>query len=401
MKKYTKIVNKYVLEDTFTTSLPYSLGSALLLANRFSHSSNFLSCCRCTNIVKDNNNKSLYNSTSTITEKKITMLKEKAKEKGMIDVHLFAWKLKRKPTNVVGWYQIVRNFAHSSILNHFYVNDLVEFENVKFELEFCDVKKTIETVLNTMGCDNVYEVLTYFTKEFTPYFEDVVNYIKEDRYNINKLRQWFTHVKNNDGEMFLVNNENIDYSDEEVDHQRFELDIHVYGQKREQAWKSITDKICGEYCLYFPNEIKKMLKKWYNNKDMKSKDKKWQLEQWIGKWFDVETNWVKIQKYISKIEEESEEIAFKCQLLIGQWISDNMEPYMPSMNGWKHETESIVEEPKAIVEETIVENNVVFVRETYEEAQKALEEKRNNEWANLEVPDTNDPNFWDKLSGKM
>ena len=409
MKKFTKnlFTNQYNLEETFTTSLPYSLGSALVLANRFSHSSNFLNYCRCTNIEENNNNNiSSNNGTSTIIEKKYTMLKNVAEEKGMIDVHLFAWKLKRKPSTVQGWYKIITNFAFSSILNHFYVNDLIDFETVKYEIEFADVKKTVETVLKTMGCENKNEVLTYFSKEFSPYFEEVVESIKNDRYDLNKVRSWFSNVKNSDGEMFLVNNENIDYSDEEVDHQRFELDIHVYGQKREQAWKTITDKICGEYCLYFPNKIKKMLKKWYNNKEMKSKDKKYQLEQWIGKWFDVEANWTKIQKNIFKIEDESEESAFKCSLMIGQWIHDYMEPQMPTMSGWVNKEsvsnknvdlfDTIVEE--AIKEtENVYENPGYYVKETYEEAQKALEEKRNNEWKDIVTPDSNDPDFWSKL----
>ena len=51
-----------------------------------------------------------------------------------------------------------------------------------------------------------------------------------------------------------------------------------------------------------------------------------------------------------------------------------------------------------IVEEAIVQETIgVFVRETYEEAQKALEEKRKNEWKDIVIPDTNDPDFWSKL----
>ena len=33
----------------------------------------------------------------------------------------------------------------------------------------------------------------------------------------------------------------------------------------------------------------------------------------------------------------------------------------------------------------------------YEEAQKALEEKRKNEWKDIVIPNTNVPDFWSKL----
>lgn len=339
MKKYTKIADQYILDETFTTSLPYSLGSALILASRFTNSSTFLSYCRCTNDKEYNNNINLYVTTSTITEKKLTLLKEKAKELGMIDVHLFAFKLKRKPSTIRGWYDILMNFAHSSILNHFYLLELLQFENVKYEIELSDIRNTLEIVLNTMGCENRNEVLTYFMTNWGKHFENMKEIIYRNRYDLNKIRGWFKNVKNNEGELFLVNYENIDYSDEEIDHQKFQIDIHVYGKKREQAWKSITDKICGDFCLYFPAEIKKILKKWYNNKEMESKTKKWFFEQWIGKWFDVESNWLKIQKYISKIEECSDESAFICGCKIGDWINEYMAPYMPTKEQMIHETE--------------------------------------------------------------
>lgn len=93
------------------------------------------------------------------------------------------------------------------------------------------------------------------------------------------------------------------------------------------------------FVYIFQPKLKNYLKKWYNNKEMESKTKKWFFEQWIGKWFDVESNWLKIQKYISKIEECSDESAFICGCKIGDWINEYMAPYMPTKEQMIHETD--------------------------------------------------------------
>ena len=121
------------------------------------------------------------------------------------------------------------------------------------------------------------------------------------------------------------------------------------------------------------------------------------VNELLGKWFVLEGKaWDCFRQNMSRtIDDLDERIgANACQMMVEQYVNGMARFYDVEMvNEEEVSNEAIVKEEI----ETPVENNVVFVIETFEEAQKALEEKRKNEWKDIEIPDVNDPDFWSKL----
>lgn len=337
------------------------------------------------NNIKDSN--ILYKDvdyTNNVT-KILCAMKKKAQHE-LIDIHFFPIKYKNNNENKEFAYleYNIRKALVSMMINFENWKWLVNAEHCVFEIERCDVEKTLWFVANCMS-DN-REIKAKVVEIVLNVYDsvDLGEWARDNYRNFEKIVDMI-----GDMDDYIVDRINFD----KMDNNKM-VRISVYGEK-DYGWREIVHK-SGEMCLYFTPTIKKALKR--INKSMSGQKFHKYVNELLGKWFDLDEKkaWDCFRVNMSRTKDDLEEIydANVCKIMVEQYVNNMARYYDGEMvNVEDVSNEAIVKEEV----ETPVENNVVFVRETYEEAQKALEEKRKNEWKDIEIPDVNDPDFWSKL----
>ncbi len=392
MKKI--VYNEYT--NTITTNigakvLPTNLNDCLKKAAYFiaNNSNDFIHSEFCDNtcIIYNNNNiensKNNYNNvdyTNNVT-KILCDLKKKAQHE-LLDIHFFPIKYSSKNENKeMAYVQYnLNNALYSMMVNFENWKWLVNNEYATFEIETCDVEKTLWFVANALSSNpRIKETCVNTTLNL--YINNDLSFIAEDFRNFEKVMNWFDNM-----DKYIADRINFD----KIDTNKTVM-VYVYGEK-DYGWREIVHKN-GEMCLYFTPTVKKYLKR--INKSMSGQKFHKYLNELLGKWFVLEGKaWDCFRQNMSRtIDDLDERIgANACQMMVEQYVNGMARFYDVELVNEEVSNEAIVNEEI----ETPVEN-VVFVRETYEEAQKALEEKRKNEWKDIEIPDVNDPDFWSKL----
>lgn len=389
MKKI--VYNEYT--NTITTNLgakvlPTNLNDCLKKAayfiannpNDFSNSEFCDNTCIIYNNNIDKENKNNYNNvdyTNNVT-KILCDLKKKAQHE-LLDIHFFPVKYSSKNENKeMAYVQYnLNNALYSMMVNFENWKWLVNSEYATFEIETCDVEKTLWFVANALSSNpRIKEDCVNTTLNL--YINNDLSFIAEDFRNFEKVMNWFDNM-----DKYIADRINFDKIDTNKT-----LMVYVYGEK-DYGWREIVHKN-GEMCLYFTPTVKKYLKR--INKSMSGQKFHKYVNELLGKWFTLEGKaWDCFRQNMSRTVDDLDERigANACQMMVEQYVNGMARFYDVEMINEEVSNEAIVvEEPQ---------NNVVFVRETYEEAQKALEEKRKNEWKDIEIPDTNDPDFWSKL----
>ena len=182
-------------------------------------------------------------------------LKKKAVSLGMIDVHQFPHKLEYEPTPDK-WTYILFRLAFGSILNFYYVQDLCEFNKVSFEIEFCDVYKTLETAMNKISTYNEKYIKKLFN--IIDDFERWKETIKENRFNILKIGDGLFEKYDFITKYFMIDKTTMQ------DYDSFHnTNIREYGS-RTQTWNTIVSKYNKNLGLYIPRKEKECLSKIYH-----------------------------------------------------------------------------------------------------------------------------------------
>ena len=383
--EYTNTITTHIGAKVLPTNLNDCLKkAAYFIANNpndFIHSE----FCDNTCIIYNNNNiensKDLYNNvdyTNNVT-KILCDLKKKAQHE-LLDIHFFPIKYSSKNENKeMAYVQYnLNNALYSMMVNFENWKWLVNSEYATFEIETCDVEKTLWFVANALSSNpRIKEVCVNTTLNL--YINNDLSFIAEDFRNFEKVMNWFDNM-----DKYIADRINFD----KIDTNKTVM-VYVYGEK-DYGWREIVHKN-GEMCLYFTPTVKKYLKR--INKSMSGQKFHKYVNELLGKWFTLEGKaWDCFRQNMSRtIDDLDERIGVNaCQMMVEQYVNGMARFYdVELVNEEEVSNEAIVvEEPQT---------NVVFVRETYEEAQKALEEKRKNEWKDIEIPDTNDPDFWSKL----
>lgn len=394
MKKI--VYNEYT--NTTTTHLgakilPTNLNDCLKKASNFvaSNLNDFVHSEFCDNtcIIYNNNNikdsKDLYNNvdyTNNVT-KILCAMKKKAQHE-LLDIHFFPIKYSSQNENKeMAYVQYnLNNALYSMLVNFENWKWLVNATHCEFVVETCDVEKTLWFVANALS-NNPRIKETCVNTTLNLYINNDLSFIAQDFRDFEKVMNWFDNM-----DKYIADRINFDKIDTNKT-----LMVYVYGEK-DYGWREIVHKN-GEMCLYFTPTVKKYLKR--INKSMSGQKFHKYVNELLGKWFVLEGKaWDCFRQNMSRtIDDLDERIgANACQMMVEQYVNGMARFYDVEMvNEEDVSNEAIVKEEI----ETPVENNVVFVRETYEEAQKALEEKRKNEWKDIEIPDVNDPDFWSKL----
>lgn len=383
--------------NTITTNLgakvlPTNLNDCLKKAayfiannpNDFSNSEFCDNICIIYNNNIDKENKNNYNNvdyTNNVT-KILCDLKKKAQHE-LLDIHFFPVKYSSKNENKeMAYVQYnLNNALYSMMVNFENWKWLVNSEYATFEIETCDVEKTLWFVANALSSNpRIKEACVNTTLNL--YINNDLSFIAEDFRNFEKVMNWFDNM-----DKYIADRINFD----KIDTNKI-LMVYVYGEK-DYGWREIVHKN-GEMCLYFTPTVKKYLKR--INKSMSGQKFHKYLNELLGKWFTLEGKaWDCFRQNMSRTVDDLDERigANACQMMVEQYVKGMARFYDVELVNEEVSNEAIVNEEIEIP----VENNVVFVRETYEEAQKALEEKRKNEWKDIVIPDTNDPDFWSKL----
>ena len=443
MKKFEKKIvftnrNEYkfekeLVENLGAINLPYSLGAAIKDAlfltesynkethSDFSYTENVAIDVYISNKEYNSNNNILstnrnINNNCNIFGKMDELSTEiKRKAKGMTDIHLGCRPTKVHPTTNKGWSFILMTYAQSCVLNFHYVQDLIDTPYI-YEIEECDVKKTLATVMKTMSGKSDNDTINYAMaklKNIWGSFEELVTWMKNHRKETGAVSKEFYRITNQDcmtrwmSKFLIENDDYVDYSDDEIDHTAFDLKIYEYGAKRNQKWKSVVDRT-GHFCLFVPAIVRDALATYKNKYGWKKTRKFLETSCGMCKYFDFDKVSRPMQtalaKYTKTMINDEEKIIY-------DYVGNIVSPVFETIN----KENTIVDETKVIEEkddffDNIVEKaieqetNVVFVKETYEEAQKALEEKRNNDWKDIEIPkelvglEEGSKEWWDALS---
>lgn len=394
MKKivYNEFTNR-IVTNLGAKILPTNLNDCLKKASNFvaSNLNDFVHSEFCDNtcIIYNNNNikdsKDLYNNvdyTNNVT-KILCAMKKKAQHE-LLDIHFFPIKYSSKNENKeMAYVQYnLNNALYSMLVNFENWKWLVNATHCEFEVETCDVEKTLWFVANALSSNpRIKEACVNTTLNL--YINNDLSFIAQDFRNFERVMNWFDNM-----DKYIADRINFDKIDTNKT-----LMVYVYGEK-DYGWREIVHKN-GEMCLYFTPTVKKYLKR--INKSMSGQKFHKYVNELLGKWFTLEGKaWNCFRQNMSRtIDDLDERIgANACQMMVEQYVNGMARFYDVEMvNEEEVSNEAIVKEEI----ETPVENNVVFVRETFEEAQKALEEKRKNEWKDIEIPNVNDPDFWSKL----
>lgn len=334
MKKFEKKINfttkneykfeKEFVENLGAINLPYSLGAAIKDAlyltksyniethSDFSYTENVQVDVYISNneYNKNNNNISnneyINNNLDILYKENELCDKIKRKAKGMTDIHLGCRPTKVHPTTKKGWSFILMTYAQSCVLNFHYVQDLIDTQYI-YEIEECDVKKTLATVMKTMSGESDNDTINYAMTQLKTIwgsFEEMISWMKNHRKETGAISHEFYRLTKQD-EMsrwmtkFLIDNDDyVDYSDEDIDHKAFDLKIYEYGAKRNQKWKSVVDKT-GHFCLFVPSIVRDALATYRNKYGWKKTRKFLEISCGMGKFFDFDKVSRQIQKSLS------------------------------------------------------------------------------------------------------
>lgn len=390
---------KELVENLGAINIPYSLGAAIKDAlfltesyNTETHSNDSYT----ENVAVDvyipnieynkeyNNNiitNNINNNCDILGKRDELSTKIKKKAKGMTDIHLGCRPTKVHPTTKKGWFFILMTYAQSCVLNFHYVQDLIDTPYI-YEIEECDVKKTLATVMKTMSGESDNETINYAMnklKSIWGSFEELVSWMKNHRKETGAVSNEFYRITNKDcfsrwKTKFLIDNDDyVDYSDEDIDHTAFELKIYEYGAKRDQKWKSVVDRT-GHFCLFVPSIVRDALATYRNKYGWKMTRKFLETSCGLGKYFDFDKVSRTIQKSLSKYAKiminDEEKIIF-------DYVGNIVMPVFASIN---KENTIIEETPNE--EENTAKNDLFYtiVEETIKET--VIE----NQYKDMEMP---------------
>lgn len=446
-KTETPIINKntWSFEKTlhFTpkrmeTSLFYTIKEAVEISyNEISYTivQNRCNLCNSNNYISKDNIKNTIAQIATLQElsTKETEVrkqleeyyKEYAKNHHFPDIHLNV----HKTTNLEKIKRIKGGFAYrlaisimdSNIVNNVLMNEMITSilpNHTQFIPTYKDIKQSIKYWFNKRYTnkpvdEEIWNSLDEFVKSFDG-FEEYYKTIANKATNVSAVvdliyggeNEWILHKCRNDKstkvEIEVEETEKYKYYDFNTKNYKMPvkyvkneewIEVYEYGAKRSDRWISVQSKN-KEYCLWMPRKAKEYLATYYREKGGKE-TKKLLHNCLIDEMFEIEENWNIIKSYLSKEKGICNDI---------QIFYDFAGLLLKHKDSFIDQEETPVVETKTedlfdtIVEETIKNSYVNPVhRETYEEAQKALEEKRKNEWKDIVTPDSNDPDFWSKL----
>lgn len=437
MKKFEKKIvfttrNEYkfekeLVENLGAINLPYSLGAAIKDAlfltesyntethSDFSYTENVAIDVYISNKEYNNNNNILSNNRNinnncNILGKRDELSTEiKRKAKGMTDIHLGCRPTKVHPTTNKGWSFILMTYAQSCVLNFHYVQDLIDTPYI-YEIEECDVKKTLATVMKTMCGKSDNDTINYAMaklKNIWGSFEELVTWMKNHRKETGAISNEFYRITNQDcfsrwmSKFLIVNDDYVDYSDDEIDHTAFDLKIYEYGAKRNQKWKSVVDRT-GYFCLFVPSIVRDALATYKNKYGWKKTRKFLETSCGLGKYFDfdkvsrpMQTALAKYTKIMINDEEK----------IIYDYVGNIVIPVFENINKEntivdKDASNETIEEPQVMEEETIVVEEKDDFFDTIVEETIAQE----NQYKDMEMPkelvglEEGSKEWWDALS---
>lgn len=422
MKKFEKKIvfttrNEYkfekeLVENLGAINLPYSLGAsikdALFLTESyntethsdFSYTENVAIDVYISNkeYNKEYNNilstnKNINNNCNILGKRDELCTEIKRKAKGMTDIHLGCRSTKVHPTTKKGWSFILMTYAQSCVLNFHYVQDLIDTPYI-YELEECDVKKTLATVMKTMSGESDNDTINYAMaklKKIWGSFEELVTWMKNHRKETGAISNEFYRITNKDCfsrwmSKFLIDNDDyVDYSDDEIDHTAFDLKIYEYGAKRNQKWKSVVDR-SGHFCLFVPSIVRDALATYKNKYGWKKTRKFLETSCGLGKYFDfdkvsrpMQTALAKYTKIMINDEEK----------IIYDYVGNIVIPIFDSIN---KET-TIVDETQVIEEKDDFFDTIVEETIAQESQYKDLDILKN-----LEGLEESSQEWWDELN---
>ena len=424
---------KELVENLGAINLPYSLGAAIKDAlyltesyntethSDFSYTENVAIDVYISNIEynKDNNNISnnnyINNNCNILGNRDELCTEIKRKAKGMTDIHLGCRPTKVHPTSKKGWSFILMTYAQSCVLNFHYVQDLIDTPYI-YELEECDVKKTLATVMKTMCGESDNDIINYAMaqlKNIWGSFEELDTWLKNHRKETGAISNEFYRITNKDClsrwmSKFLIDNDDyVDYSDDDIDHTAFDLKIYEYGAKRNQKWKSVVDR-SGHYCLFVPSIVRDALATYRNKYGWKMTRKFLEISCGLVKYFDFDKVSRPMQtalaKYTKIMINDEEKIIYDYvgNIVMPVFASINKENEIIENNKVEEETQdeetSVINETEdlfdTIVEETIAEENKIVQSKPVEE----------NQYKDLETPkelvglEEGSQEWWDALS---
>lgn len=400
---------KELVENLGAINLPYSLGAAIKDAlyltksynkeshSDFSYTENVAIDVYISNSNnKDNNNKLYYNNyinnnCNILGKEDELCYSIKRKAKGMTDIHLGCRPTKVHPTTKKGWSFILMTYAQSCVLNFHYVQDLIDTPYI-YEIEECDVKKTLATVMKTMCGESDNETINYAMDELKSIwgsFEELVTWMKNHRKESGAISNEFYRITKQDVmtrwlTKFLIDNDDyVDYSDDEIDHTAFDLKIYEYGAKRNQKWKSVVDR-SGHYCLFVPSIVRDALATYRNKYGWKKTRKFLEISCGLVKYFDFDKVSRPMQtalaKYTKIMINDEEKIIYdyvgNIVIPVFSYINEDVTHETKEETTIVNETEDLFD---TIVEETIAQENQYKDLETPKEL-VGLEEGSQEWW---------------------
>lgn len=436
MKKFEKKIvfttrNEYkfekeLVENLGAINLPYSLGAAIKDAlfltesyntethSDFSYTENVAIDVYISNKEYNNNNilsnnRNINNNCNILGKRDELSTEIKRKAKGMTDIHLGCRPTKVHPTTNKGWSFILMTYAQSCVLNFHYVQDLIDTPYI-YEIEECDVKKTLATVMKTMSGKSDNDTINYAMaklKNIWGSFEELVTWMKNHRKETGAISNEFYRITNQDcfsrwmSKFLIVNDDYVDYSDDEIDHTAFDLKIYEYGAKRNQKWKSVVDRT-GYFCLFVPSIVRDALATYKNKYGWKKTRKFLETSCGLGKYFDfdkvsrpMQTALAKYTKIMINDEEK----------IIYDYVGNIVIPVFENINKEntivdKDASNETIEEPQVMEEETIV------VEEKDDFFDTIVEETivQENQYKDMEMPkelvglEEGSKEWWDALS---
>ena len=369
------------------------------------------------NNIRNNNNNVEY---TNIVTKLLCDIKSRATHE-LIDVHFFPIKYPNNNENKEVAYvdYNLRKALISMLVNFENWKWLVNATHCEFELEYQDVEKTLWYIANRLT-DKKYIRKERVNAVLQSYSTDLKEWASDNFRNFENIVDVMCDMNT-----YIADRINFD----KMDNNKL-VRISVYGEK-DYGWREIVHKN-GEMCLYFTPIVKKYLKR--INKSMTGQKFHKYVNELLGKWFDLndKSAWDCFRKNMSRtIDDLDENICVEaCKMMVQQYI-DNMKRFYDgemvdetkdivsekiqrttviskeelSKNIQKTLSETKTQTITKPVQNTIQNNNstseTIVInpvhRETVEEAQKALEEKRKTEWKDITIPDVTDPDYWTKI----
>lgn len=390
MKKiiYNEFKNKQVIE-LGAKIIPTNLNDCLKKASNFiaSNLDDFCNSEFCDNIciinsnnnIKENNN---YNNnvdyTNNVT-KILCAMKKKAQHE-LLDIHFFPIKYSSQNENKeISYVQYnLNNALYSMLVNFENWKWLVNATHCEFEIETCDVEKTLWFVANALSSNTKIKEICV-AKSLNLYINNDWSFVSQNFRNFENVMNWYDNM-----DKYIADRINFDKIDTNKT-----LMVYVYGEK-DYGWRDIVHKN-GEMCLYFTPIVKKYLKR--INKSMTGQKFHKYVNELLGKWFILEGKaWDCFRQNMSRtIDDLDERIGVNaCQMMVEQYIKGMARFYDVEMVD-ETKTQTITQ-PIQKTNETLVINQVH--RETKEESQ----------YKDMEIPkelvglEEGSQEWWDALS---